>query len=437
LQALAYDRVLPKFFASNMGSETEPRAAVVTSSVIALIIIWMGDLNFVAPIITMFFLNTYGMVNLTAGLEKLANNPSFRPQIKIHWIFSLLGAAGCYGAMFLINWIATIFAIVLSTAIFFILEQRSMKRTWGDVRQGIWFALSRFSLLKLEDYSWHVKNWRPNILVFTGQPYNREQLVEVSECLTTGRGIVTFSQLIIGDVGELGGRGMRDVARKHIKNYIRERNMMAFAESQIVPEFNQGVLAITQSHGIGGLEPNSILMGWSRESGGAENQLRLQRELFRIRKSIFFLHFDQDRGFGEKNRIDVWWGGKDRNAELMLLLSHLFILHPSWRGAEVRLLRVVDKEEGRETAELFMGEMLEDVRVDAQPVAIVRDDPEQRISNIIREESEHTDLTFIGMKVPELDEIPGYAKYLTELVNDLGTVMLIRSAQTEDVLETG
>ena len=213
--------------------------------------------------------------------------------------------------------------------------------------------------------------------------------------------------------------------------------MMAFAESQIVPEFNQGVLAITQSHGIGGLEPNSILMGWSRESGGAENQLRLQRELFRIRKSIFFLHFDQDRGFGEKNRIDVWWGGKDRNAELMLLLSHLFILHPSWRGAEVRLLRVVDKEEGRETAELFMGEMLEDVRVDAQPVAIVRDDPEQRISNIIREESEHTDLTFIGMKVPELDEIPGYAKYLTELVNDLGTVMLIRSAQTEDVLETG
>jgi hypothetical protein len=39
--------------------------------------------------------------------------------------------------------------------------------------------------------------------------------------------------------------------------------------------------------------------------------------------------------------------------------------------------------------------------------------------------------------VPEPDEIPGYAKYLTDLVNDLGTVMLVRSAQTEDVLETG
>ena len=82
--------------------------AVLVTTVIAITIIWMGDLNFVAPIITMFFLNTYGMINLVAGIEKLVGNPSFRPTFKIPWAVSMLGAVGCYGAMFLINTPATV-----------------------------------------------------------------------------------------------------------------------------------------------------------------------------------------------------------------------------------------------------------------------------------------------------------------------------------------
>ncbi|MBD3276198.1 MAG: amino acid permease, partial [Candidatus Marinimicrobia bacterium] len=83
LQALAYDRVLPKFLASQLGSKTEPRAAVLLTTGIAVAVIWMGDLNFVAVIISMFFLNTYGMINLTAGLEKMSGNPSYRPKFKV------------------------------------------------------------------------------------------------------------------------------------------------------------------------------------------------------------------------------------------------------------------------------------------------------------------------------------------------------------------
>ncbi|HKJ66929.1 MAG TPA: amino acid permease, partial [bacterium] len=329
LQALSYDRVLPRFFSAQMGSPTEPRAAVVTSSLIALAMIWMGDLNFVAPIITMFFLNTYGMVNLTAGIEKLIRNPSFRPQINIPWIFSWLGAVGCYGAMFLINWIATLFAIIVSVGIYFALKQRSMRRTWGDVRSGIWFALSRFALLNLTRQPWHVKNWRPNMVVFTGQPYNREQLVEVGDWLSLGKGIITYTQLIIGDVQENAGRNMRTMSRKHIDKYIRQRGMSAFSECQIVPDFNLGVLTIAQSHGIAGLEPNSILMGWSREPGGRRKQMRLVRDLVQLKKSVILLHYDRSRGFGDRRRIQVWWGGRDSNAELMLLLAHIISRHDS------------------------------------------------------------------------------------------------------------
>ena len=71
LEALSRDRTAPSFMGKRLGSSSEPRLAVIVSTGIALAVIWMGNLDFVAPIITMFFLNTYGMLNLTAGLERL------------------------------------------------------------------------------------------------------------------------------------------------------------------------------------------------------------------------------------------------------------------------------------------------------------------------------------------------------------------------------
>ncbi len=94
LQAIARDNVVPRVLTHQMGSPTEPRLAVLVSTGIAVAVIWAGDLNVVAPVITMFFLNTYGMTNLVASIERLVGNPSFRPRFRIHWSVSLLGAAG-------------------------------------------------------------------------------------------------------------------------------------------------------------------------------------------------------------------------------------------------------------------------------------------------------------------------------------------------------
>ena len=88
----------------------------------------------------------------------------------------MLGAIGCYGAMFLISPVATIIAIVITYGVFFALERRQVRRTWGDVKSGIWTAIARYALLQMETERQSPKNWRPNLIVFTGQPHNREQL---------------------------------------------------------------------------------------------------------------------------------------------------------------------------------------------------------------------------------------------------------------------
>ena len=53
----------------------EPKGAMYLSGGVALLAVLLGDLNAVATVVTMFFLTTYGMVNIVAGLEGLVGNP--------------------------------------------------------------------------------------------------------------------------------------------------------------------------------------------------------------------------------------------------------------------------------------------------------------------------------------------------------------------------
>lgn len=436
LQAISFDRVVPRWMGNQLGSDTEPRVAVIISTGIALSVIWLGDLNLVAPIISMFFLNTYGMVNLIAGIEKLVGNPSFRPRFKIPWALSLMGAFGCYAVMFLINTPATLFAILVSYGIYFLLARRQIERTWGDVRTGILLALARNILLRLEDAQLTSRNWRPNIIVFTGQPHNRQQLVEIANWLSLGRGIVTFFQLITGDVDRLTRQGLRDTAYKNITKYIRKNEMQAFAEVEVVSNFKDGVLSIAQSHGIGGLQSNSILMGWSRTHEGRVNQLNLMRNLVDLHKSILFLSHDPVRGFGNRQRIDVWWQGRGGNADLMLLLSHLIRQHRDWDDAEVRLIQVIDNAKGVSEAEAYLLDMLSKVRVVATPTVIVKEFPGERVAEVIRRSCQDTDLTFLGMRMPEPGAAEAYAERLNKLADGIGTVLLVHNAQPDEVMLT-
>lgn len=435
LEALSNDGVAPAKLKARLGSKTEPRMGVVVTTVITLITIWAGDLDVVAPVITMFFLNTYGMTNLAAGLQLLIDNPSFRPSFKIPWWLAFLGVIGCYGAMFLIHTPATIAAIIISSAIFIQLERRALEKTWGDVRSGVWFALARRALVQLETVTWHVKNWRPSILVFTGQPHNREHLVEMAEWLSIGKGIVTFVQLVPGDTEELMKSGAIQTARKEIDDYIRQRGLQAFSASVAAESYVTGSDVIMQSHGVGGLSSNAILMGMGGTVEGLTVQMHKVRRAALFGKSVMMLRHHRERSWGSKSTIDVWWGGMGSNAPLMLLLAHLISSHDDWKNARLRLLQVVDKEELTETALSELNRLLEEVRVEASPQVILRQDGE-RVGDIIRRESTPTDLVLLGLQAVEESDAEKYAQSLIDLTKDVGSSLIVHSLAGGDILET-
>ena len=113
LQALSGDGVLPKLFLRIPLPTGESAVAILLSAGIALAAVLLGDLNAVAPFVTMFFLTTYGMINLVAGLEKLIGDPSYRPSMNVPWLVTLAGAASCFFVMFLINRTACLMAVTV------------------------------------------------------------------------------------------------------------------------------------------------------------------------------------------------------------------------------------------------------------------------------------------------------------------------------------
>ncbi|MBR9987488.1 MAG: hypothetical protein KFF68_16415, partial [Desulfosarcina sp.] len=152
-----------------------------------------GDLDTIAPVITMFFLMTYATVKLACFYEGRSSNPSFRPTFRFNlWSVAVLGAIGCVGIMFLINALWASVALVLGGGFYFFIARSEIKVTWGDLDGGIAFQVARSALLRLERERYHPKNWRPSVLALTGGASNRLHLAEYACWFTVDSGIVTL-----------------------------------------------------------------------------------------------------------------------------------------------------------------------------------------------------------------------------------------------------
>jgi amino acid transporter len=278
LQALARDGVLPRplaFLGRGSGEADEPRIGTVVTLALALAAVWLGDLDLIAPVLTMFFLTTYGVVNVAAGLEKFLGSPSFRPRFEVPWVVSLLGAVGCVAVMLLINAVATAVAAAIVLAIFLWLERSGLESAFGDVRRGMWMEITRQGLLHLDRAAPDPRNWRPHALVLTGAPSRRWHLVETADQLGHGRGLLTVATVLPDDLSPERRRSMETKVRK----YIFDRGVQALVRVTAAPDPYVGAERLVESYGLGPLAPNTVLIGASHREADRARYCELLRSL--------------------------------------------------------------------------------------------------------------------------------------------------------------
>lgn len=439
LQAFARDDVFAplKCFAFGSGTSNEPRRATILTFVIAQVCILLGDLNAIAPVITMFFMITYGLLNFATFTEAVTKNPSYRPTFRYcHWSLSLLGAVGCLAVMFLMNPLWAAISLVVIAGLHWFIRYREIESRWGDLQSGVAFERARRALMRLEEESYHPKNWRPTILALSGTAWSRPHVAIYGHWLTAGHGVLTMAHVVSGDVEDLAERRQRFEAS--LRQFITREQLQAFPAVVVSRYLSDGIESLVQCHGIGGLKPNTILLGWPTEAAKAESFGANIRIVSRLGKSVVAARFlnqrepdentpalkdsDTDPWAIPNGTIDVWWRGM-KNGSLMLLLAHLLKQNPAWRRHEIRVLRVVSSEEAEVDVRHHIAEMCAAARIAASPVVVTGTDP----SETIQRTSATAAVVILGMEAPTDGDEAGFFARLEELTGNLPRALFVSS----------
>jgi len=422
LQALASDRVFPSFLGRGLGPRKEPRMALLVTVVVAEICLVAGEVNILAPVITMFFLTTYGMINLVAGIERLVSNPSYRPTFKVHWLPSMLGAAGCVAVMVVLNARATVIAIAVCFGIYSVLQRRRYQTAWGDVRSGFWFALARLGLLRLSASRVHVRNWRPVILVLVGNPKSRLQLVEFAQGFEARRGLLFLAQILAGDWQKL--LRLRASQQKSMEDFIQQNRLSAVAKTVLADDFEDGATTLLQVAGVGSLQPNTVLVGWSDDAVKQAAFGRTVRRILELERNLL-IHVEAKLPAEElRPRIDIWWRARE-NGSLMLTLGHLLRSSGRWRDHTLRVLRIVEEEAGRQRTEAAMLTLIRESRIPAECKVVVSSTTPL---TVMAAYSTRSQVCFIGMSLRRWEPSENLLDRYEPLVNTLkGHVFITKS----------
>jgi amino acid transporter len=441
LQALARDRIMPGVgvFAKGTLRGDEPRWAMwltlaISASVILLAAGAEGGegLNRVASVITMFFLCTYGMINLAAFVESVGKNPSFRPRFRMgHWSTSLLGALGCSAAMVLINATAAVVAVAVVAALYVLVSRQMYESAFGDARRGLLYALIARSLQRLRIATVHPKNWRPTLLVLSGNPATRQTLVRFGAWFEAGRGIMTAAVIIVGDFRQLAAKQKAVMAR--VERSLQDLEVTAFPEVVIASDFDEGFRLLLQAHSIGPLKPNTIVTGWPQSTERVAPFIRHLRDIQAFGRSILCIvgqsDFDQ-HGQRPPRCIDIWWRGQ-ANGSLMLILAHLLTTNFEWKGTNIRLLRQVADQAGVVPAAAALREVARQGRVAAEVSVVVSDAP---FAEVLREHSSNSGLLMLGLELPEEHDAEKFHQRYEAMLQGMPTTVLVQSNGEADLL---
>ncbi|MFO8088121.1 MAG: hypothetical protein R6T91_10025 [Bacteroidales bacterium] len=430
MQAIAIDKILPSFLAKGHGKNNEPRQAIIATFLIAEAGILIGDLNAIAALVTMFYLTSYGFINLAYVLESWASS-DFLPSLRVPQWLGIMGVIATFGIMFQMNPLAMIMSLVIMGGIYFILKRRELQLDLGDVWQSVWSSLVRSSLHHLDRKGLEERNWRPNIILFSGGNHTRPHLIEFGKTLVGKHGLISNFDLI-----EISSKQEENTS-KHQQNKQQDNinKQGVFSRRQLSHNVYESIESIARNYGFAGVEPNTILMGWARHSKNPARFVQMINTLQQMDMNILLMDYDRAKGFNDRKTIDIWWRGGASNSHLAIKLVKFLWLSEKWQNAAIRLMIINQENSQRELIFKETTEIIEQLRIKAQVKIINNEIENKSLFEIVRIESASSDLVFMGLPVFKNGNAQEYIDNINDLCISLSNVILVGAAPSIKPLE--
>uniref|UniRef100_A0AAQ4P5N6 Solute carrier family 12 member 6 n=1 Tax=Gasterosteus aculeatus aculeatus TaxID=481459 RepID=A0AAQ4P5N6_GASAC len=378
LQAIAKDNIIPFLRVFGHGKANgEPTWALLLTALIAELGILIASLDLVAPILTMFFLMCYLFVNLACGLQTLLRSPNWRPRFSYyHWTLSFLGMTICLALMFISSWYYAIAAMVIAGMIYKYIEYHGAEKEWGDGIRGLSLSAARYALLRLEEGPPHTKNWRPQVLVLLKLDEDAHvkspRLLTFASQLKAGKGLTIVGTVVSGNFLQSYGEAL--AAEQTLKHLMDKERVKGFCQCIVAQKPREGISHMIQSSGLGGMKPNTVVMGWPHAWRQSEDPQAWKTFINTVRvttaahlallvpKNISL--FPSNSEPCAEGYIDVWWIVHDGG--MLMLLPFLLRQHKVWRKCGMRIFTVAQMEDNSIQMKKDLATFLYHLRIEAE-----------------------------------------------------------------------
>ena len=352
LQALGTDRVLPgsifnRWLFRGRGKTNEPVNATMLTLFIALWFVILGNVDFVARIISMFFMVTYGTICLISFLEYFAADPSYRPVFRSRWYISLAGYSACLWLMFEMSPGYAVLSIAIMLGIYISLYKFHPERHGlTNIFQGVIFQASR----KLQVYLQQAKKaagatWRPSVVCISKDSFSRLAAFDLLRWISHRYGFGTYIHFIEGNFSRSSNLEAKQVLEKLVK-LTNASESSVYVDTLISPSYRTAISQLLQLPSISGKEANLLLFEFARDH---IEDAELIAENYQLARSADFdvcILAASDKGYGHRKEIHIWITPADYdNANLMILLAYIISGHPDWKEGLIRIFDLFPEED--------------------------------------------------------------------------------------------
>jgi amino acid/polyamine/organocation transporter, APC superfamily (TC 2.A.3) len=366
LQALGDSSILPKSKWFSIRTQSgEPRNSIIFTGAIVLIALMLRDLNAIAPLITMFFLLTYAMINVVVFMEQSLNLVSFRPLFRIPLAVSFLGAAGCLFVMFTVNSTFTLVAMVVVVSIHSFLLHKHLKAPFGDVRSGLFVALAEWAAKRVNDITVsRERAWTANLLVPIEDPQELRGMFNLIRDISYPKGFIK----ILGLTGKVDEMELYSRLPDITKSFQDEG---VFSSWTIIdaPSFEDNLIAGMEALGGAFFRPNILFLKLPLSKKREEDIRTIIQKASHIRTGVVIYAAHPKSGLGRHKSINVWINDKSPDWEISMNLGNMdlailigYKLKRKW-GASMNLISAVGEEGQKRIAEEYIKTLAELARL--------------------------------------------------------------------------
>lgn len=386
----------------------------------------LRDLNAIAPLVTLFFLITYAMLNVVVIIEQNLGLISFRPLFPVPRWIPWVGLITSVLAMFIINPVLSIISVASVIMVYGFLTQRKLIAPFEDVRSGIFISFAEWAAKHTSKITNRQERaWKPNLLVPVSNPHSVKGVFSFLQNVAFPKGSIK----LLGINSEKAGDDLTQRI-SGLSQAFQQRGVFSSWAVIKTDSFADGVNFANQAYRGSFFRPNIVFINMNDRESYEKDFLEIIAESARLQLGVMVYYQHPKSGLGQRQVINVWIRNRAPhwkiswdigNLDLSILVAYK--LKKNWI-AMIRLVTVVDDYDQEVQASKFMAELIDLARLPKTEILIHSGNFNEFILN-----APNADLNIFGL-VPEPD-----FEFMEKMVNSTQTTCLfIRDSGMENIL---